>query len=321
MKVNQLVSIITPVYNVADYLPRCIDSIVNQTYSNFELILIDDGSSDNSLNICKKYACKDKRVIVFHQENKGVSTARNIGINKAKGDLIGFIDADDFIEPDMYETMITILNSTNTEMCVSTKFYFNDSILCNSNIKKQKITKNDAIKGILEMDFPTSLCSCIYKKCLFTKNHLNEDIHYWEDYEFQFRLVNQTNSISICNYPMYHYIQRSNSANHQNFNNKVLTCLKIPEIIISEVEKKNPDLIDLSQKLYKTFLLSVIGYLAKSDRVEKEYFSIITKETRKYLSSNKIIGSKKIKSDIYIFLCSINSKLFYKTYRLIKKQL
>ena len=99
-------SIIVPVYKVEPYLRRCIDSILAQTFRDFELILIDDGSPDNCGAICDEYAAKDSRIIVIHQKNQGVSAARNAGLDIAKGTYLGFVDSDDWIEPEMYETMI-----------------------------------------------------------------------------------------------------------------------------------------------------------------------------------------------------------------------
>ena len=103
---NNLISIIVPVYNVSEYLPRCLDSLINQTYKNIEIILVNDGSTDNSLEICKKYAEKDLRIKVIDKENGGISSARNTGIAEASGEWIGFVDSDDYIEPCTYEIFL-----------------------------------------------------------------------------------------------------------------------------------------------------------------------------------------------------------------------
>ena len=102
---NKLISIIIPVYNVEKYLEDCLNSVVNQTYKNLEIILIDDGSTDNSGKICDLYAKKDNRIVVIHKENAGVSSARNVGLKIAKGLYIGFVDPDDYIAEDMYEIL------------------------------------------------------------------------------------------------------------------------------------------------------------------------------------------------------------------------
>lgn len=103
-----LISVIVPIYNVVKYLPRCVGSICRQTYKNLEIILVDDGSTDNSGAMAEKFAMEDKRVRVFHKENGGVSTARNLGIEMARGEYIGFVDSDDYIEPQMYERLLSV---------------------------------------------------------------------------------------------------------------------------------------------------------------------------------------------------------------------
>ena len=110
------ISIIVPIYNIEKYLPRCLDSILAQTYKNLEVILVDDGSVDNSGMIADKYARNDQRIIVIHQVNKGVSAARNAGLDLATGDYIGFVDGDDYIEPDMYEILMRIIDEQQVDI-------------------------------------------------------------------------------------------------------------------------------------------------------------------------------------------------------------
>ena len=111
-------SVIVPVYKVEKYLSKCIDSILAQTFTDFELILIDDGSPDRCGEICDEYAAKDSRIIVIHQQNKGVSAARNAGLEIAKGKYIGFVDSDDWIEPEMYQILIATANETASELVI-----------------------------------------------------------------------------------------------------------------------------------------------------------------------------------------------------------
>ena len=117
------VSVIIPVYNVEKYLKDCINSILNQTYSNWEMILVDDGSVDNSGDICDKFSKNDSRIHVIHQTNKGVSFARNKGIEKANGEYLIFIDSDDWIENNMFEEMITAINNTKADACYCDRYY------------------------------------------------------------------------------------------------------------------------------------------------------------------------------------------------------
>lgn len=117
---EELISIIVPIYNIAEFLPKCIASIINQTYKNIEIILIDDGSTDDSGRICDEYQKKDARIIVKHEKNGGVSSARNRGLEIARGDYIGFIDGDDWAAPDMYEKLYQNIKGTGAELAFGT---------------------------------------------------------------------------------------------------------------------------------------------------------------------------------------------------------
>ena len=113
-----LISVIVPIYNAEQYIDRCLKSILKQTYSNLEVLLIDDGSSDGSSSICKQYELSDNRVHYYHQHNSGVSAARNKGLDIAKGEYIGFCDADDWIESDMYEVLYSMINSSQSDIAI-----------------------------------------------------------------------------------------------------------------------------------------------------------------------------------------------------------
>ena len=141
-----LISIIVPVYNVESYLKKCLESIINQTYKNIEIILIDDGSTDSSGKICDDYANKDKRIKVIHKQNGGVSDARNTALDICRGDYIGFIDSDDYIELDMYETLLKFLlnNNLDVAMCSSYTVKNKQLIRC-KNFKPYILTGKEAI--------------------------------------------------------------------------------------------------------------------------------------------------------------------------------
>lgn len=111
-----MISVIIPVYNVEPYLRKCLDSVVNQTYKELEIFIIDDGSTDGSGAICDEYVKADKRIRVFHTENRGLSCARNLGLDEVKGEWIGFVDSDDWIEPDMYEVLLTRAKETGADV-------------------------------------------------------------------------------------------------------------------------------------------------------------------------------------------------------------
>ena len=117
----KLLSVIIPVYNVKPYLEKCVESIVDQTYHNLQIILVDDGSTDGSQTICDELAQKDSRIVVIHKENGGLSTARNVGMDRAKGDYIAFVDSDDWLERNMYEVLINQLEAHDADLVACSK--------------------------------------------------------------------------------------------------------------------------------------------------------------------------------------------------------
>ena len=119
---DEKISVIVPVYNVEQYLERCVDSIINQTYKNLEIILVNDGSTDNSGQLCDELAKKDDRIRVIHKKNGGLSDARNVGIDEAESELIGFIDSDDYIDEDMYELLINNMKNANADLSMCGHF-------------------------------------------------------------------------------------------------------------------------------------------------------------------------------------------------------
>ena len=209
------VSVIVPVHNVESYLPRCIDSILAQTYTDFELILVDDGSPDRSGAICDEYAAKDSRIRVIHKENGGVSSARNAGLAAAKGDFIGWVDADDIVEKDMYEVMIRVakLNNADIVQCQHNR----ENILNNSPRSEifTEMTGTDFVKRIFLMSGANytnqvSLWSKIYRKDLF------QDIVFplgrtYEDEQETYKVCLKANKLIEIPDILYHYVYREHS--------------------------------------------------------------------------------------------------------------
>lgn len=165
---NILVSIIVPVYNTGEYLYKCLDSIVNQNLQEIELILIDDGSTDNSGEICDYYSEKDKRVCVIHKKNEGVSIARNVGIQAAKGEYIGFIDSDDWIENEMYQELYYYAKETGADivMCDPCTVYDGNKKEADtiSSLNESVLLNKKEITPLNLREIAGSACRCIYKK-------------------------------------------------------------------------------------------------------------------------------------------------------------
>lgn len=210
---NDLISIIVPVYNVEKYVEKCVTSIINQTYKNIEIILVDDGATDNSGKICDELKEKDNRITVIHKKNGGLSDARNAGLKIAKGEYIGFVDSDDYIEQDMFETLYNINKQNDADISI-VSFYelYGGKVIGVRHSKSLEIfNKIDAIKELL---IDTKIQSYAWNK-LF-KKELFKDIEFptnknFEDIATTLLLFEKANKIVLLESPKYYYVRRDDS--------------------------------------------------------------------------------------------------------------
>lgn len=217
-------SVIVPVYNVDIYLKRCVDSILEQTFEGFEVILVDDGSLDNSSEICNRYSESDKRVKVIHKKNGGLSSARNAGLNIAKGKYIAFIDSDDYVSKNMFKTMLNLALSNNYDIvsCGFKRFY---EYSCNEAVCRGTIYKYSNIEALsnylLEYDninrkIDTVVWNKIYKRQLFNDITFPEGKIY-EDGYVTYKLLYKANNIAHIDDELYYYFQRQDSISNSGF--------------------------------------------------------------------------------------------------------
>lgn len=221
------VSVIIPVYNAEKYLSKCIDSILNQTLSDLELILVDDGSPDNSGAICDEYAIKDSRVKVFHQKNGGVCSARNKGLSMATGEYISFVDSDDYLECNALEELYNDIITHNAD--VSCGLMVGDSNQGVSNLKNgvyEVWSGSDAIKeALLDNRFTYSSCAKLYKRALLNDIRFEEGRKIHEDSFFNFSVFLRKPTVVVRNIGIYNYVNNSESASHAEFSEKFFDIL------------------------------------------------------------------------------------------------
>ena len=212
-KTTPKVSVIVPVYNVAPYLARCLDSLVGQTLRDIEIICIDDKSTDNSLEILHTYANQDPRVrVIALSQNSGVSTARNAGIDAARGEYLGFVDSDDFVDTDFYEKLYTTAHSADADMAKA------DAKITNHNSTKRLDDKQQhRIRTKGKWCFMYQWWAAIYHTDFIRKNHIHfpADLISGQDIVFLTECIKNTHSVSLCPDTFYHYVRRDNSLDEQ----------------------------------------------------------------------------------------------------------
>ena len=231
-----LISVIIPAYNIEEYIDRCLESVCNQTYSNLEIIVIDDGSTDKTPLILDNWQKKDARIRVIHKENEGVSKARNKGIESANGDYIGFVDGDDMISPDMLEFLYDNLVKANAQIShCGYQMVFPDR-RDNYHGPGEKIEQDNhrGLKDLLEGSIvEPGLWNKLYKKELFEGLRLNENIKYNEDLLLNYYLFKKASKSIFVDEMKYFYMVRSNSATGSINNNKIID----PILVLQEIMK------------------------------------------------------------------------------------
>ena len=205
-----MISVIVPVYKVEPYLRQCVDSILNQTYRDIEVLLIDDGSPDKCGEICDEYAEKDDRIRVFHTENRGLSAARNLGLREATGDYIGFVDSDDWIEPDMYEVLLTRLEETGADISVCGFSYeYLNSSECSQCIEAVYDSEG-AVKDLICGDLRNQVMNKLWSRKMAMLLRF-PDGRVYEDIFSVYKVLMQANKVATVRQPLYRYRQRKGS--------------------------------------------------------------------------------------------------------------
>lgn len=304
-------SIIIPIYNAEKNLVYCLESIQRQTYNNFEVILVDDGSKDNSGFICDDYMKKYENFRVIHKRNAGVAAARNTAILNARGDYLVFVDSDDFLSDDYLESIHSLAKKDYPDIIVNSSYYiYAESESRQYNFKIHELSSISAMDMqtlLIDREYPSGLPMSVYKRDLLLSHNLDESIHFYEDLDFQLGLVGNVEHIIINYHPGYFY--RMGSDTHSSFNQKTITCYKI----IDKLKNRgvNQCLVD---RLEGEFVISN-ALIAAHDRSKHcELDSILHKRARRLRKTNGVKNNKSLRG--WIRLIAVHPQLFYLFYRI-----
>lgn len=222
---NPLISVVIPVYNTAPYLEKCLESVVNQTYQNLQVIIINDGSTDNSAEICQKFSEKDDRIEFINKQNEGVSIARNIGIEKSKGEWIYFLDSDDFLDLNAFEYLINIAKSSKTDVIQFGARLIQDGKVANKK-SPTKTETYDNLKLFLDKNHikPYSMCLHFMRLELILTNQIrcNEALKHYEDGLFMYNFFAHAEQITTIENIFYNQVLSPNSTSRSPINAKVV---------------------------------------------------------------------------------------------------
>ena len=258
-------SIIIPVYNIIRYLDRCIRSIVSQSFGDFEILLIDDGSTDDSGGFCDDWKGWEQRIRVFHKPNGGVSSARNLGLEKAEGEFITFVDGDDYILPGMYKRLIALQAEHNSDITIGgfatekkpdgsfVPYYSCDEI--------KTLSQQEQVKCLLSNTYYT--CSCwdkVFRRKLIEDLRFDEKITHYEDLLFCYEAMKRSKKAVFTSEPLYHYCANDNtSASRKPFGDKQMTMLDVWEYIRNDGLKCFPELKGIiNSQYYRNYIMSAM---------------------------------------------------------------
>lgn len=318
---NELVSLIVPVYNVEKYLHRCLNSLINQTYKNLEIIVVNDGSTDNSDEICNYYASIDSRIKVIHKKNGGLSDARNYGIEYSNGELIAFVDSDDYVENDFIEILHSDIITYNADIAEINYRLFSDNkyykpkrkgyfkILRGENILKEYFSGNVIENNVWNKIFKKELISNIRFKVGYTS----------EDLLFTYEALKNSSSVVVnTTKTKYNYYMREGSIVNQSISNKAFDSIKLTNIIILDVS------VTLKEYAYAKIIrekLKVIRRLVTFDRdnlyINEKNQYILDIKSYPFLKSLKYLSLKHV---ITLQLMKISPKIYEKIYIIFQKQ-
>ena len=331
-------SVIVPVYNSEKYLRECIESILNQTFKDLELILVNDGSKDSSPQICDFYKEKDKRIKVIHKENEGVSVARNTGMGHAQGKYLTFVDSDDYIEQQMYEKMFKKIKKYDCDivMCDCMKDFPDHSEIYTHNIRKGFYTKEQLEEEYYpqllitkDMQYPATISNClfVFKKELCEKNKIKYEkgIRFSEDWFFGSYLMLKANSFYYMkNQAFYHYRINNDSVTHVFVPDKWNDYCKLYKCMSNTfIKEKQYDFSEQLNKVLLFLLYNTIGdiyrtqsltYGQKNKKIKDILKSDIIRKLFRKIKIEKLLISKKLKIITYLYKYQFGIKILIKYY-------
>lgn len=325
---NPEISIVVPVYNVEDFIHDCIQSILDQTFKNFELILVNDGSTDKSGAICDEYAEKDQRIRVIHKENGGQSSARNSGIDAAKGNYIGFIDSDDWIDPEMYKILYTKLVENSADITACNLMQYDKDADKNLYCNKTDDVSYDRDSAMDELYLNERLtfspCNKLYKKNLFEGIRFKEG-YILEDMDFSYRMMHQAKKVYYTGQALYNYRYNEKSTMRKVFSKKRLDEFEVRKNMYLFYQKNYPN---RANELYaEWFLTGLMLYISieKYYQQEKKQYKYLINIDRKKLKPLLFKQDYDRRKKLLLAMGVVSPKLLVRFYRLywdkIKKEL
>ncbi|MBQ9229379.1 MAG: glycosyltransferase family 2 protein [Eubacterium sp.] len=297
---NDLVSIIIPCYNVEKYLDRCLNSVVNQTYQNLEIILIDDGSTDNTPVLCDEWTVKDKRIKVIHKANDGLANARNTGIEVCTGDYVMFTDSDDYVEPDTVEFLLSLSLKYNADVSRCGFYYdYDDGRVeaVNNNDEILLLNSDERMIDLIAGAYMSGVAwNKLYSRDIIKKHPYSKEDGCSEDLMHNFRVYQDIHTSVFCNQPKYHYVENGASITHSEFGYGAFDIIRARSIMLEHFKNDEGIYPHALEWYIKTSLVVLTGCVINN--ACRDQYETLKHELRQY--------------KLYVFKCG----QFKKKYRI-----
>lgn len=312
---NPLISIIVPVYKVEKYLARCVESILAQTYKNFELILVDDGSPDKCGDMCDEYAEKHSCIRVMHQENSGQAAARNNAAKCANGEFIVFVDSDDYVEPDCLEYLLGLQQKYNADLAIGGFGYLYEGNLPKERTAQETERVMNATEALISMNYNRGCGATpwakLYKKQLVL-NHPFPEGQIYEDLAILYKIIGDCKTVALGSRKIYYWVQRVGSTMRMKFDDRQMAAMQAVADQIKYVEAKLPKALKSSKYRYtaKAVELMTVCFNTGGD---KAVFKKLRKHMKRY--ANDVLKDKKAKKTMKMRI--VAAKLGYYPAKLV----
>lgn len=325
---NPRITVIIPVYEVEKYLPRCINSIVKQSYSNLEIILVDDGSPDDCGRICDEYADCDARIKVIHKQNGGLSDARNVALDEMTGDFVTFVDSDDWISQFYVENLYSAIEQTSADMSISgmESVWNSDKVLGNNEkrgcIELKELTSQRCLEKMLYQDqIETSAWGKLYNKKLFGKLRYPKGRLY-EDLAVTYKTIVASSSIAVISNRDYYYFQRENSIQYKKFSLEKMDAVIHVGELVEFVENEYPSITKAAYCRAVSAACNILFQIHSEEFLEqkKVLWDIIKKYRRIILFDRKARRKTRLAAMISYFGYKSLSLIYSKTSKRVGKQ-
>lgn len=316
-------SIIVPVYQVEAHIDECITSILDQTFRDFELILVDDGSLDRCPAICDVYAQKDSRIRVIHQKNQGLSAARNTGLQAARGDYIGFVDSDDFIEASMYEKLLDNLEREKADISVCGRYkVWGDKKIQEQKSNVYKVMDSAQALALMNTNvlgyFDVAAWDKIYKRSCFKGIEFPEG-KLCEDWFVMYKLFFNAHRIVYDSIPLYNYRQRTDSITHGKKVNTMSLAASLE--VLNFVRTQQPRYVREAQFAYVFAGIGVIDNYIEQSSIDRKSIDAVYKKIKPYLQTTYRYPGLKGKRKVQLFMVKKAMPLYICCFKWIKRRM